>query len=421
MKALVVIAAGLGYEDLERRNLLKMAGLNFNPASSVFPALTCVAQASFRTASEPLEHAMTSNGYFSRDLFKPYFWEQNSSLVKGSRIWDSLKDNGLKTGLYFWQQSLGERVDTIISPAPIHKHGGGMIMRHYTKPEGMSDIFNKLCGSFPLHKYWGPLSSPKIGRAVIDNAMQMLLANEMDVAFLYLPTLDYQAQRYGPNGKAANSAYLEFASQLSRLSDWCLKHGVSFTVCGDYQIGEVTMPPVFPNVTLRKAGLFNVRHVGSASYPDFASSEAFALCDHEIAHVYVKKYEEVKKVKDLFDASNEYELVEERASQNWANGNAGEILLLAKKGSWCAYPWWVDKREAPDYAGHVDIHNKPGYDPCELFFDGFSLSTSQKWDRIKGTHGRYSTIAYASTDSEIAGKTFIELSSSVKTMLEGLK
>jgi predicted AlkP superfamily pyrophosphatase or phosphodiesterase len=81
MKSLIVIAAGLGYEDLEKRNLLKMAGLEFKPAESIFPAVTCVAQATFRTALEPFEHGMTSNGYFSRDLFKPSFWEQNSSLV----------------------------------------------------------------------------------------------------------------------------------------------------------------------------------------------------------------------------------------------------------------------------------------------------------------------------------------------------
>lgn len=421
MKSLIVIAAGLGYEDLEKRNLLKMAGLEFKPAESVFPAVTCVAQATFRTALEPFEHGMTSNGYFSRDLFKPSFWEQNSSLVKGERIWNCLKEKGLKTGLYFWQQSLGENADTLISPAPIHKHSGGMIMRHYTKPAGMSEILDKLCGTFPLHRYWGPLASPKVGRGVIDNALEMMAANEMDVAFLYLPTLDYEAQRFGPFGKNTRAAYSEFASQLARLSGWCSKCGASLTICGDYQISEVTMPPVFPNVSLRKAGLFSVRNVKGATYPDFPSSEAFAMCDHEIAHVYVKNLDNVRRVKDLFDATGDYEIVEERSSQSWANQSAGEILLLAKRGSWCAYPWWNDKRAAPDYAGHVDIHNKPGYDPCELFFNGFTPSTCQKWDRIKGTHGRLSRVAYASSDKGIEGDRFIDISVSVKKMLEGMK
>jgi predicted AlkP superfamily pyrophosphatase or phosphodiesterase len=422
VKALTVIAAGLGFEDLEKRKLLKMAGLDFKPATSVFPAVTCVAQASFRTAAEPIDHAMTSNGYYSRELCKPFFWEQSSSLVKGPRIWDAPKENGLRTGLYFWQQSFGENADTVISPAPIHKHGGGMVMRHYTKPSGMSDILDRLCGTFPLHRYWGPLASPKVGRYVIDNTFEMLAAHETDVAFLYLPTLDYEAQRFGPDGKKADAAYSEFVSQLSRIADWCSKRGVSLSVCGDYQIGAVDRMPSFPNAVLRSAGLFNVRHVAGRAYPDFAESRAFAMCDHEVAHVYVKREEDVAKVRELFESTREYESVEERASQNWANASAGEILLLAKKGSWCAYPWWTDVREEPDYAGHVDIHNKPGYDPCELFFGGFfPPSTSRDFSRVKGTHGRVSKIAYASTVPGVSGDSFVDLASCVGKTLEGMK
>ena len=51
MKHLIVIAAGLGYEDLERRGLQEMAGLTFRPAASTFPAVTCVAQAFVPSAS----------------------------------------------------------------------------------------------------------------------------------------------------------------------------------------------------------------------------------------------------------------------------------------------------------------------------------------------------------------------------------
>ena len=151
MKHLIAIAAGLGYDVLERRRLLDMAGLTFRPAESVFPAVTCVAQATFRTAAPPCDHGMVSNGYFSRKLQKPSFWEQSASLVTGPRIWDSLRAGGSKVGMYFWQQSLGESVDYVLSPAPIHKHGGGMIMRSYTQPAEMDDVLNRRCGTFPLH------------------------------------------------------------------------------------------------------------------------------------------------------------------------------------------------------------------------------------------------------------------------------
>ena len=128
------------------------------------------------------------------------------------------------------------------------------------------------------------------------------------------------------------------------------------------------------------------------------------MCDHEIAHVYVRDPGDVGKVAEVLEATGEYETVERRAGQHWAHPSAGELLLTAKKGSWCAYPWWKDAREAPDWATHVDIHNKPGYDPCELFF-GWSLppKTSQDPTRVKGTHGRRSTIAWASTDPRVGG------------------
>ena len=254
MKHLVVMAAGLGYEGLERRKLLRMGGLEFRPAASVFPAVTCVAQASFRTAADPCEHGMTSNGFYSRALRKPAFWEQSAALVEGPRIWDRVRAAGETVGLYFWQQSLGERVDSLISPAPIHKHGGGMIMRNYTQPPVMGDALDKACGTFPLHRYWGPLASPKVGDAVLDNFYTMVEAYPVDHAFLYLPTLDYEAQRFGPTGHAPDKALAVFTKQLESLVAFAVKQGAALTMCGDYEIAAVDRPPVHPNATLRQAG-----------------------------------------------------------------------------------------------------------------------------------------------------------------------
>ena len=71
MKTLTVVAAGLGYDLLERSGMLEMAGLRFGSALSVFPAVTCVAQASLRTGLSPAEHGVISNGWWSEDLRKP--------------------------------------------------------------------------------------------------------------------------------------------------------------------------------------------------------------------------------------------------------------------------------------------------------------------------------------------------------------
>ena len=419
MTHLIVMAAGLGYEDLARRNQLKMAGLSFRPAASVFPAVTCTAQATFRTASAPRRHGMTSNGVFSRTFQKPAFWEQSAALVEGPRIWDAARAAGARVGMYFWQQSLGERVDAVLSPAPIHKHGGGMIMRNYTQPPAMGDALDRRCGTFPLHRYWGPLASPKVGDAVLANFEAMVEARAVDVAFLYLPTLDYEAQRHGPDSAAAGRALAVFRAQLERLADFAARRACALTVCGDYAIAAVDRPPARPNAALRAAGLFAVRPVAGRAYPDFYASRAFAMCDHEIAHVYVRRAEDVEGVARLLEATGDYERVERRGGQDWAHPSAGELLLVARRGSWCAYPWWTDRREAPDWATHIDIHNKPGYDPCELFFDrSFPPKTCQDARRIRGTHGRASTLAWASSDARVAGDSLLALAASCAAALD---
>ena len=383
MKKLQVVAAGLGYRLLEEQGLTSMAGLTFSPAASVFPAVTCVAQASIRTGLSPMEHGMISNGWWSDDLCKPLFWEQSCRLVKGPRVWSR------ESGVFFFQQSLGEDVKLLVSPAPIHKHGGGMVMSCYTKPSGMAGVLEKLCGKFPLWRYWGPLASPKVGRKCISYFEAMTEAHEVDEAYLYLPTLDYAAQKSGPKSASAEAALKEFRRQLERLADICQRRGCELKVTGDYEITEVTEAPVRPNVLLRQEGLFRTRSVGGRAYPDFYRSSAFAMCDHEVCVIFGEACE---KAAEMLLATGDYERPEQQADNNkLVAGTIGQstnrIILLAKRGSWCEYKWWTDDREAPDYASHVDIHNKPGYDPTELFFFGKGV--------VKGTHGRACEVATA--------------------------
>lgn len=378
MKRLTVVAAGLGWNLLERNGLTAFAGLSFAPRPSVFPAVTCVAQATLRTGLSPIEHGMVSNGCWSETFRKPFFWEQSARLVKGLRVWANRRAAGETVGLFFFQQSLGEDVDLILSPAPIHKHGGGMVMSCYTKPTGHASVLRRLCGTFPLWRYWGPLASPKVGRMCISNFEAMTDVQDVDEAYLYLPTLDYAAQKHGPDAAAAKAALREFRRQLERLADLCQRRGCALTVMGDYEITSVTEAPVQPNVTLRREGLFRTRTVGGRAYPDFYQSEAFALCDHEVCLVVGAARE--KAVQTLL-ATGDYEV----PADGLLRATDGAVVLLAKPGSWCGYEWWTDRREVPDYASHVDIHNKPGYDPKELFFFNRGI--------VKGTHGRACAVA----------------------------
>ncbi len=377
MKRVVLSAANLSYSALERYGLLSMADLSFSASESVFPALTCSAQASLRTGLKPAEHGLLANGFWCEPLNKPLFWEQNAGLVKGPRVWTERRQAGSTVGIFFFQQSMGEAADVILTPAPIHKHGGGMVMSCYSKPTDLAARVEKRLGKFPLWRYWGPLASPKVGRACLDWFEAMTELEDVDEAYLYLPTLDYAAQRNGPDSPQAIAALFEFKSQLERLVALCERRGASLSVAGDYAIAPVTLAPLAPNVLLRAQGFFKTRPVAGRAYPDFYQSTAFAMCDHELAFVYGP---DRAKAAGALLATGDYERAEPLSPSC--------ETLLAKTGSWCDYRWWTDNREAPDYATHVDIHNKPGFDPRELFF-------FVNRGTVAGTHGRVRPVAVA--------------------------
>ncbi len=399
-RLLVVQVAALGYKLLASRQKLEVAGLSFAPLEAVFPAVTCSAQGSFRTGLSPREHGMMGNGVFVRELNRPMFWEQSSRLVRGGRIWDGFKG---RKALLFWQQSLGESVDFLLSPGPIHKHHGGMIEAFYSKPEGLYErLAPKVGGRFSLRQYWGPLASPK-GSDWIASATAALLP-ETDLCLTYLPALDYDLQRYGPSSKQADLAVAAVVAELSLLVEAAKQSGHEVVVFGDYAIGESTRP-IYPNRALRQAGVFRTREVKGRHYPDFHESRGFAMVDHEVAFI-----EGDEQAAAIVRELSGVESVEDG-------------VAVAAAGHWFAYPWWDDSREAPDYAGHVDIHNKPGYDPCELFWGWPPGSVGRNPLRIRGSHGRVGPgreAAWASTmDLGPGVDSLLTLSHRVREQLHG--
>ncbi len=385
-KLLVVDVAALGW------NLVSHLP-EFQPVQTVFPAVTCTFQASFRTAALPGSHGMIDNGLFFRDLRKVLFWEQASTLVEGPRIWDDFRKRGGKVGMMFWQQSMGEAVDLVATPAPIHKHEGGMIQDCYTQPESLQTRLNDVVGRpFNLINYWGPLANRKSSDWIVDATVATMGLPEFspDLLLTYIPHLDYDLQRYGPGSEAAGKALDVLLGYLTRLKAACADFGYDWLIVGDYAIEPVVRGAVFPNRRLREAGLFATRDIRGMAYTDFFTSRAFAVADHQVAHVYCRDAESAAAAQEALASLPGVAEVLDRADQEArgvAHRNSGELLLVAEAGSWFAYPWFEDKAEAPEFAAHVDIHNKPGYDPCELFFGWPPLTVSFDTRKIRGSHG----------------------------------
>ncbi len=410
MRLLLVQAAALGHSLCSRLAKADFWGsLGVRSVEAPFPALTCTAQASLRTGLGVPGHGVVANGYFDRTLRKALFWEQSSRLCEGPRIWDSFRASGGKVAQLCLQQSLGDSCDIILSPAPVHKHHGGMIQSFHSKPEG---FYEELCGqmgsSFNLMSYWGPFASAKSSEWIAGAAAGTMrkLGSGSALVLCYLPHLDYDLQRFGPESPQAAKAFQKLEAILSGLLASAKANGFSTMLLGDYEIESVSKA-AFPNRALREAGLFRTRTVKGMLYPDLHSSSAFALADHQVAHVYAEPGESLSKLKSLLSGMEGVARVIERPGSEIDHPRSGELLLEAASGFWFAYPWWGKPSEAPDYATHVDIHNKPGYDPCELFLSLWPpFSVSCDASKPRGSHGRAGGCVALGSDFTLEGGLF---------------
>ncbi|MCP4451934.1 MAG: alkaline phosphatase family protein, partial [Planctomycetes bacterium] len=238
-KLLIVQVAALGYDLLRRHHGQSWEGLEIKGADAMFPALTCPVQASFRTATAPAAHGMVANGIFDRHLMKPLFWEQSSRLAQGPRIWHDFRRAGKTVAMLFWQQSLGEDVDIVLSPAPIHKHHGGMIQDCYAKPDGLyASLCTQIGRPFDLMRYWGPLASYKASDWIAKATAIVLSDAQLapDLCMTYLPVLDYDLQRYGPESPQAKHAVTQALDQLSHLKRTADRCAYDLLIFGDYAI-----------------------------------------------------------------------------------------------------------------------------------------------------------------------------------------
>lgn len=425
-KILVVQVAALGHDFLLRNNKSdQIHGLHFRPIESVFPALTCTVQASFRTGELPARHGMVGNGFYSHEFARTFFWEQSSSLVSGPRIWEEFRQSGRTVGQLFWQQSLGPDSDVLLSPAPIHKHHGGMIQDCFSRPVELYRDVTRVSGrSFNLRYYWGPKVSAASTSWITAATAEVMQTIAPDLLLTYLPHLDYALQRSGPDSPQSTRAFSETKRYLEELLDAAHVCGYKTLVFSDYAMGSVTSP-VFPNRILREKDLLSLRQIKRMTYPDFNTSRAFAVVDHQVAHVVIKNSADTEAVKEVLEsAPGVAEVIgsEGKKRMGLDHPRAGDLVLVAEPDSWFAYPWWEDRHEAPDYATHVDIHNKPGYDPCELFSGRWPLSTSTDAGRVRGSHGLVSQQLRATWASDLdmgdEPGTLIDLSRAFRTILQ---
>ncbi|WP_338848143.1 nucleotide pyrophosphatase/phosphodiesterase family protein [Massilia sp. W12] len=389
----------------------------------ITPAVTCSAQASMLTGLTPQEHGIVGNGWLFRDLAEIWFWRQSNRLMGGEKIWQAGKrrDPAFSCANLFWWYNMASSHDVGATPRPIYKADGRKLPDCLTTPAQWRDQLQAKLGQFPLFQFWGPATSIASSRWIAGAARDAIQRFDPTLSLVYLPHLDYDLQRYGPDltHPAVQQSLREIDQVAGDLIDAAQSAGRSVMLVSEYGITPVSRV-VHLNRHLRAAGWLTLRHEDGAEILDPSSCPVFAVADHQIAHVYVADAARVPEVARLLAQIPGVAGVwsgAARAELGLDHARSGEIVVLAEADAWFSYYYWEDDARAPDFARTVEIHRKPGYDPAELFFDPAirmpELAAAKKLllrklgmrtvmnligldaSIVKGSHGRMTSGAHA--------------------------
>jgi predicted AlkP superfamily pyrophosphatase or phosphodiesterase len=375
---LAMIVVGLTPRHLGPRTpaLAKLARDGaMTPLATVTPAVTCSVQASFMTGLMPRDHGIVANGWLFRDLMDVMLWRQSNQLVAGEKIWEAGKkrDPAFSCANMFWWYNMASSHDIGATPRPIYKADGRKLPDCYTVPASLRDQLTERLGSFPLFQFWGPATSIAATRWIAEATKIVMTESNPTLTLVYLPHLDYDLQRFGPNEMhpSVQTALAEVDAVAGGLADAARAQGREVIVLSEYGITAVDRP-IHINRALRDEGYLAIREEDGGELLDPMASKAFAVADHQIAHVYVAEPSLRPKVRALLAGLPGVERVYDDTDKHAIgldHPRSGELIATADARSWFTYYYWNTDDRAPDFARTVEIHRKPGYDPVELFLD----------------------------------------------------
>ncbi|MAU70499.1 MAG: alkaline phosphatase family protein [Pseudozobellia sp.] len=336
----------------------------------VVPAVTCTAQATYLTGKTPSEHGIVANGWYFKDECEVKFWKQSNKLIESEKIWDKLKsiDPHFTCANLFWWYNMYSNADYGVTPRPNYLADGRKIPDCYSYPAELRGTLQDELGTFPLFHFWGPKTSIKSSQWIADAAIRTDQLHDPTLSLVYLPHLDYNLQRYGHDFKKIKKDLNEIDAVVKKLVNHFKERNAQVIILSEYGITDVDNP-IHLNRILRSKGYISVRVERGLELLDAGASKAFAVADHQIAHIYLNDQSVKQEVKTLLESITGVEKVltgEEIAAYGLAHERAGDIVVIAGPSSWFTYYFWLDDAKAPDYARMVDIHKKPGYDPVEM-------------------------------------------------------
>jgi predicted AlkP superfamily pyrophosphatase or phosphodiesterase len=344
---------------------------NLTTIDPMLPAVTTAVQSTYITGKWPSEHGIVGNGWYDKEDCEIKFWKQSNKLVHGEKIWEKAKkiNPGFTCSKMFWWYNMYSSADYAVTPRPNYLADGRKIPDCYSHPAELRDELQEKLGQFPLFQFWGPGANIKSTKWIADASIITDEKYNPTLSLIYLPHLDYCLQKFGPDFSKISKELNEIDQVIASLVNYYEKKNARIIILSEYGIAPVTHP-IHINRLLREQDLLAIRIERGLELLDPGASKAFAVADHQVAHVYINDISVTDKVRNLLENIPGIELVLDKNAQkefHIDHERSGDFVLMADTESWFTYYFWLDDERAPDYARVVDIHKKPGYDPVEMF------------------------------------------------------
>jgi len=342
----------------------------FPPA---FPAVTCTAQSSFLTGKSPSSHGIVGNGWYDRESAEVKFWKQSNHIVHGEKIWEKLRkvNPNATCAMMFWWYNMYSTADSAATPRPMYPADGRKVFDIHTQPMDLRALIKADLGEFPFPAFWGPAAGIDSSQWIAESAKWIEDKEMPTLNLVYLPHLDYCLQQYGPDAAEVVPELRAIDRVVGDLISFYQDRGVEVALLSEYGISKVDRV-VHLNREFRKRGWIQVKDELGLETLDCGGCRAFAVADHQVAHIYINDpsiRDEVMDVLKNTDGVEEIRIPLEIWGEGVAAERAGDLIAVAESNAWFSYYYWEDDSKAPDFARCVDIHRKPGYDPTELFLD----------------------------------------------------
>lgn len=348
----------------------------------VLPAVTCTAQSTYLTGLAPSGHGAVANGWYDRELAEHHFWKQSNHLIRGEKLWETCRRArpGFTCAKLFWWYNMYATADWSITPRPIYPADGRKVFDVYTHPLGMREEVKQALGPFPFPAFWGPTAGIASSEWIARSAQWVEERHRPDLSLVYLPHLDYNLQRLGPDDPRLAEDVRAIDRVVGELLDFYAQRNVRVVVLSEYGITAVRRS-IALNRIFRERGWITVKDELGRELLDCGASQVFAIADHQVAHVYVKNPAMITAVRAVLEGTDGVMRVLDEVGQRaagLAHARSGDLVVFSAEDAWFTYYYWEDEAKAPDFARCVDIHRKYGYDPLELFLD-----PALAWPKLK--------------------------------------